>query len=237
MEDQEMEDLQQVECIAAIQWNNNVLGAAYWTNSQLYLLSRQSCFEDQIDSMVSSLRLAVNPTCILIHSRTDPLVISAVEKEMEILNKCLVETRPVMDFKFDKGRQELSDLEISDPEFNPYLLESILEVNTNQLSVGCAGALLSNLWSKYGSTIATTVSLFSLADRMQISQETLYALHIFDTVYHPNVQCMKPKEGSSLFSQLNKTKTKQGQEKLKTWFFSPLQNVDKIAERQEISKV
>lgn len=223
-----------VECIAAIQWTNNVIGAAYWTNNQLFLLAKQSCFEEQVDSMVCSLRMSINPTTLLVHSRTDPLVMVAVEKELEILNECSIETRPVMEFKFEKSRQELGDLELSDPSLNQTVLESLLEVDINQLSVGCAGALLTFYSNEYGSAIASSVSLFSMSDMMQISLETLYALHIFDTVLHPNVQCMKPKEGSSLFSQLNKTKTRLGQDKLKEWFLSPLQNVDKIAERQEI---
>ena len=90
------------------------------------------------------------------------------------------------------------------------MLDSILQLDLNRNSVGCAGALLMYLKNTKGSLVFNSVSLFSLADLMQISPDTFFALHIFEARNHPNLQMNKSVEGTSLFLQLNKTRTRMG---------------------------
>lgn len=71
---------------------------------------------------------------------------------------------------------------------------------------------------------------------MAISAETLSALHIFNTEHHPlNVAkgTGSSKEGFSLFSLLDRTKSRAGRELLREWMLQPLVDVDAISMRQD----
>lgn len=71
---------------------------------------------------------------------------------------------------------------------------------------------------------------------MNISAEALSALNIFSTEHHPLAVAKgygQAKEGCSLFSLLDRTKSRPGRLRLKEWMLKPLQDVQLIASRQD----
>lgn len=71
---------------------------------------------------------------------------------------------------------------------------------------------------------------------MTISADTLSALHIFATEHHPLVAAKgsgNSKEGFSLFSLLDRTKSRAGRAQLREWMLKPLVDVDAICTRQD----
>lgn len=74
---------------------------------------------------------------------------------------------------------------------------------------------------------------------MRINSSTLSSLHIFSTEHHPLIAKGQgnSKEGWSLFSLLDRTKSKGGRRLLKEWMLRPLVNVDDIIERQNAVEV
>jgi DNA mismatch repair ATPase MutS len=69
---------------------------------------------------------------------------------------------------------------------------------------------------------------------MRIDKDTLQALHIFSTEHHPLLVkgSGKDKEGFSLFTLLDRTKSKMGRECLREWMMKPLLDPILIRERQ-----
>ncbi|KAK1742468.1 DNA mismatch repair protein MutS family protein [Skeletonema marinoi] len=73
----------------------------------------------------------------------------------------------------------------------------------------------------------------------ELYETTLRTLRIFATEHHPLVannnlkgrSYQKSKEGFSLFTLLDRTKSKAGKERLRQWMTQPLRNVDKIRQR------
>ena len=71
---------------------------------------------------------------------------------------------------------------------------------------------------------------------MSVSVDTFAALHIFATERHPLVASKgsgHSKEGYSLFSLLDRTKSRAGRQRLREWMLKPLIDVDAIALRQD----
>lgn len=71
---------------------------------------------------------------------------------------------------------------------------------------------------------------------MTVSADTLSALHIFAIEHHPLVAAKgsgNSKEGFSLFSLLDRTKSRAGRLLLREWMLKPLVDVDAIAARQD----
>jgi hypothetical protein len=69
---------------------------------------------------------------------------------------------------------------------------------------------------------------------MRINAMTLSSLHIFSTEHHPLIAKGQgnSKEGWSLYSLLDRTKSKGGRKLLREWMLRPLINLDDISERQ-----
>lgn len=70
---------------------------------------------------------------------------------------------------------------------------------------------------------------------MRINSSTLSSLHIFSTEHHPLIAKGQgnAKEGWSLYSLLDRTKSKGGRSLLKEWMLRPLVNLENIEERQD----
>jgi DNA mismatch repair ATPase MutS len=70
---------------------------------------------------------------------------------------------------------------------------------------------------------------------MRIDADTLQALHIFSTEHHPLIAKGpgKGKEGFSLFTLLDRTRSKIGRKCLKEWMLHPLLDPIAIQERQD----
>jgi MutS domain III len=74
------------------------------------------------------------------------------------------------------------------------------------------------------------------AMHMTVSSDTFSALHIFSTEHHPLIAakgCGKSKEGFSLFSLLDRTKSHAGSRKLREWMLKPLADTQSIERRQD----
>jgi MutS domain III len=71
---------------------------------------------------------------------------------------------------------------------------------------------------------------------MTVSSDTFSALHIFSTEHHPLVAakgCGKSKEGFSLFSLLDRTKSNAGSRMLREWMLKPLADTESIERRHD----
>ena len=71
---------------------------------------------------------------------------------------------------------------------------------------------------------------------MNVSPATLSALHIFATERHPLLAAKgmgNAKEGFSLFSLMDNTKSKVGRQRLREWMLKPLVDLEAIARRQD----
>ncbi|KAL7574955.1 hypothetical protein ACA910_010776 [Epithemia clementina (nom. ined.)] len=69
-----------------------------------------------------------------------------------------------------------------------------------------------------------------------VSAETLASLHIFSTEHHPLAVAKgtgNAKEGFSLFSLLDRTKSRSGRERMKEWMMKPLVDCRAICTRQD----
>jgi DNA mismatch repair protein MSH5 len=92
------------------------------------------------------------------------------------------------------------------------------------------GALVSFLQStlfrmEQGNTVTVnSIQQANSCQYMRISSNTLQALHIFSTEHHPLLAKGQghSKEGFSLFSLLDRTKSKMGRECLRNWMLKPL---------------
>lgn len=87
-----------------------------------------------------------------------------------------------------------------------------------------------------GSTVTVnTIRYVRSSQYMRIDTATLHALHIFSTEHHPLVAKGpgKGKEGFSLYTLLDRTKSKIGKSCLKEWMLKPLLDPAAIRERQD----
>ena len=124
---------------------------------------------------------------------------------------------------------------------NYHGLASIIDFESN-VQVQALGGLLSFLGSTIFSlepggiitvddVVRTKASMY-----MSLSQDTLSALNIFSTERHPLAAASgrgNAKEGMSLFSLLDRTKSRAGRQRLRDWMLKPLQDVDAISARQD----
>lgn len=110
------------------------------------------------------------------------------------------------------------------------------------LEVQAVGALLSFLQTtefrfEDGGTVTVADVVHSQSTAlMSINASTLAALQIFSTEYHPLVAARgrgNSKEGSSLFTLLDRTRSSGGRQKLRDWMLKPLRDSNLIMQRQD----
>ncbi|KAJ6257392.1 hypothetical protein Dda_8281 [Drechslerella dactyloides] len=110
-------------------------------------------------------------------------------------------------------------------------LDSYIDTEGNYVSVGCAGAVLIHVRRKkqiqdpYADPDApndgvSRIKLWTMENSMFINADTMTSLQIFSDESHPT-QNTRGKEGLSLFSIVNNTKTPQGYQYLKQMFLRP----------------
>jgi len=116
---------------------------------------------------------------------------------------------------------------------SPYhALASIIDFESTVL-IRALGSLLSFLQStifrlEEGATVTVnTIQLAHSSSFVRIDSATLHSLHIFSTEHHPLLAGNKgnrgnAKEGFSLFTLLDRTKSKIGRQCLKEWMLQPL---------------
>ncbi|KAL7541611.1 hypothetical protein ACHAXR_013352 [Thalassiosira sp. AJA248-18] len=131
------------------------------------------------------------------------------------------------------------------PSSNFHSLASIINFDSNTL-VRALGSLLSYLRNtafrlEEGFTVTiNNIRRCPASDSfLRLEESTLRTLRIFATDHHPlmannNVKgrsYQKSKEGFSLFTLLDRTKSKAGRERLRQWMKQPLRDVKKIRQR------
>lgn len=96
--------------------------------------------------------------------------------------------------------------------------------------------LQSTLFRLQSQVKVNAIGSLKAMNHCQVPTKTLEALQIFKTEYHPLVASKgsgQSKEGVSLFSLLNRTKSNAGKERLRQWMMQPLTSVNEIRIRQE----
>lgn len=119
-------------------------------------------------------------------------------------------------------------------------LASVVDFDSSIL-LRALGALLSFLQSTiFRMEEGSTVTIYSIkycecSRYMKIDPTTLKALHIFATEHHPLIAKGpgKEKEGYSLFTLLDRTKSKIGSQCLREWMSKPLLDVEEIKKRHD----
>ena len=120
-------------------------------------------------------------------------------------------------------------------------LASVIDFDS-AAQVQAVGSLLSFLQSttfrleEGGSICVNDIVRAKASMHMTVSADTLSALHIFATEHHPLVAAKgsgNSKEGFSLFSLLDRTKSRAGRTQLREWMLKPMVDVDAIAKRQD----
>ncbi|KAL7495545.1 hypothetical protein ACHAWT_005512 [Skeletonema menzelii] len=131
------------------------------------------------------------------------------------------------------------------PHSNFHSLASVINFDSQTL-VRALGSLLIYLRNtafrlEEGSTVTiNSIRRCPASDSfLRLYETTLRTLKIFATEHHPLVannnlkggSYQKSKEGFSLFTLLDRTKSKAGRERLRQWMTQPLRDVDKIRQR------
>jgi len=119
-------------------------------------------------------------------------------------------------------------------------LASVIDFDSS-VQVRALGALLSFLQStifrlEEGETVTVnSINQAKTAMFMRINASTLRALHIFSTEHHPLMAkgYGHTKEGFSLFTLLDRTKSKVGRQRLKEWMLKPLLDRKEISRRHD----
>jgi hypothetical protein len=120
---------------------------------------------------------------------------------------------------------------------NYFLISSVIDIDNNQLK-SSLGALLTfmstNLFQlDNGKIHVADLQLLKLSDYLKLDDMTYNALQIFTQDIHPNVikECSKNKEGFSLFTLFDRTRSLLGRQILKNWMKQPFNNLEKINNR------
>ena len=81
------------------------------------------------------------------------------------------------------------------------------------------------------------IRLLPLRGVLRISASSLRALHVFKNQPHPRMMgAGRSKEGLSLYSRLNRTRSVAGARLLRTWMQAPPTSVSDIRDRQRVVK-
>ncbi|KAF2686455.1 hypothetical protein K458DRAFT_476351 [Lentithecium fluviatile CBS 122367] len=241
--------------------------------------------------VVDALRTYIDPTIVLISTRTDDAVLDRLDPEGKSLASdnsdndqfrlpFLLEVRPPTEFSYDAAKSKLVSLKlgmnhtsqlnfvvpgdaiVEDPAYDyetaPRQLGQLLRVAgiidmDSQLTVSCAGALLSYLQRRRAAGYLpgdpdaqmmfriSALGMFSLRDIMFINADTLHSLQILDHESHPNSHNQGPtksssgsKEGLSVYGLFHHlARTPQGKYLLRQYFLRPSLNLGLINERQD----
>lgn len=119
-------------------------------------------------------------------------------------------------------------------------LASVVDFDSS-VQVRALGALISFLQNtifrlEEGETVTVnTINQAKTAMFMSINSAALRSLHIFATEHHPLMAkgYGHTKEGFSLFSLLDRTKSKVGRQRLREWMLKPLLDKSEISRRQD----
>jgi len=123
-------------------------------------------------------------------------------------------------------------------QLNYLKLSALIDLD-NKMLRQALGALMTYMQSTVfhldaGLIYISNISALPITSYMQIDSSTVKALQIFSEEKHPNVikGIGKSKEGFSVFSLFDKTKSLPGRERLKNWMKLPFCDIDRIKQRQ-----
>jgi DNA mismatch repair ATPase MutS len=148
--------------------------------------------------MTHPVLLQSQPKTVIVSARADDRLLTLLENQEWIL-----EQRPTSDFRFSHAKQELLNLNV--PRLaNKTTAETLLQMDKNVISVGCAGCVvLFQARTQIGTIFdINQVSLVHLNTVMYIPKDTYWALSIFEKVQHANIQSASVVEGMSLFGSV-----------------------------------
>ncbi|OLY78524.1 MutS protein-like protein [Smittium mucronatum] len=251
-----------------------MLGAAHYSFSGRELKILEDTKENSSFDLCSSIVRQVIPDVIITNNKNQELV-EILKKQIPIIMVTPnVLIKQISDFQLSTSSTRLISAcssiaknEIQKQEtdhINNFVNENNLVSqwvfsilgNNNDLSIGCAGALLLYVQNKEAYTKNIDINLglirklnkFNVNPIMHISYETMQALDIFTNEKHPNmhVRSKQKKEGLSLFALykqfknpakpkglLDTTKTHSGRHLLQIWMLRPFQSIKEIESRQE----
>ncbi|TGJ88151.1 hypothetical protein E0Z10_g516 [Xylaria hypoxylon] len=259
----------------------STIGCAYYVvlEETLYLL--EDVAMAGVD-LVETLLLHVQPTTVLISSRAPESLAQLLASGSQDINgnggAYILRNLNSADFRYETGKNKLLDLHLGmdGPQSMLYTTvvdDTVLEADAHQsqgsrqgqlmrlatsinldsqLSVGCAGAVLSDIQRRTTAQYLPndpdalvafgirSVQMFSLFNSMFVNADTLASLQIMQSEYHPNSHQRGPTGSTSgakeslsvygLFSHL--AATPQGKLKLRRMFLQPSIDIDLICERQ-----
>ena len=84
-----------------------------------------------------------------------------------------------------------------------------------------------------GAVSVLALRRYSLESQVYMSPECFISLHVFADERHPSAHGGRGKEGLSVWSVLNRTKTKPGEKLLRGWFSRPTQDLGTLHERHD----
>ena len=129
--------------------------------------------------------------------------------------------------------EDLPDCEMTEREVLIYL-EHMVPRDQEHARRAIAGLLtfLQRSGEETGQRLAvTSLRRFPLESQLFMSPECFLSLGIFSDDHHPSAHGGRAKDGFSLWSLMNRTKSKPGERLLKQWFARPTQDLSTLRER------
>ncbi|KXJ88238.1 muts domain V-domain-containing protein [Microdochium bolleyi] len=270
------------EVIMAVDMKNNGdLGCAYYVAAEevLYLLEDVAMAGTDL---VETLLLHAHPTTILLSARAPEVLVQSLERGSDGTDAGkgfypLPINLNSADFQHDSARDRLSKLEIEQLNRQSMHYSIVVDDDENmlgdagsgsrqgqmlrlgasinmecQLTIGCAGAVLTDLQRRRSTQYLPDdpdalcafhirkIEMFSLFNSMFVNADTIMALQIMQPEFHPNshqrglgASSSGCKESLSVYGLFHRhARTKQGRDKLRQLFLRPSLDIDLIKCRQ-----
>ena len=238
--------------VLCVHWSDGKIGAVFYNSDKCLLEFIEDVPEKVPFGHTLNLLKGLEPNLVLIKaskSASDFNHFIKLDKDLKLKSGELFSKRnPVKTYEVKEMPVKCFNLEIAKkrllatrlPEMPESLEEKQTELYLNSLisldqinMIKCAGALLVYLDEQsscvFGQHVLGFESCFSLKDRCLVDQQSLDDLKIFTRDYHPSInKSSYSKEGFSIFSLFNKTKTEVGRRQLKQWFHFPLKCYDAL---------
>ncbi|TPX38060.1 hypothetical protein SmJEL517_g00294 [Synchytrium microbalum] len=249
LSESEMEnDDEDQRIVMAISSRGRKVGCAFFDDRTHQLYVMEDVEEDEAFTMTTLLKLQVNPSVILMSSRTE-------EAFYDVVRDGTHETifRPGPDFAIKTARNRLLSLRaLASPSRHlisgmstkraemALYLESVLDTVCENM-ISSAGALIA--WLSQGGMregddemsdfSVEKIEQFKLNNFMRLNTDAFSSLGIFSEELHPSMRSRRSREGLSLFDIMDTTRTAVGRALLKTWFLRPSLDLHILEERQE----
>ena len=236
--------------ILALCFSDATLGVAAYDESRNAIFTEAfAANKDDVEACLTAIKLALNPTLLLIHPR--------IVSNQEFLEICRSDPHNRDNLIYSYASLKSSQWAVEScrnlvasklflkmgnrakPSNFYALLASKINLDSAQVC-SSLGALMHHLASTHflldnGCVTVSDILPVPSLDFMRLDGETLKALSIFVVDQHPNVikSQGRAKEGFSLFSYLDQTKSLPGRVRLKDWMRKPLVDLQHIKDRAD----